>query len=370
MNRNKKSFTLAEVLLSMAIIGFIMAMSMSTIKIVKSSYTALTYFAFKNIQGMVGETFAGSLPHESLLNKDGSRMPYPLTRCIYKKSTDFGVAINVLISDYEYGESEQRGLPDCSLRANFQGTQTNIFCKALAGISNITGNVNCDSDDLYDSTFNSESGEPEINTDTINLDRPNFVTTNGQRYYITNWTMNDAVSTDFGYRLIAVDLNGKTKPNIIKKTSKNVPDIVTFMVLDNGEVFPLGVAADNTQMGSKRVQYLTSQVKGYYYAHNEGRKENVPSECFNKKDKDGNKYNTCNYGVVYVNHTDDNDKEISFYTYREAYCNALGYNRDSAYKNYCYGVQKTGLCPPSTDSKQFDLCKTENVKPLFRYNFK
>ena len=366
MRKNKKSFTLTEVLLSMAIIGFVLAMSMSTIKIVKSSYTALTYFAFKNIQNMVGETFAGSLPHESLLNKDGSRMPYPLTRCIYEKYTDRGVAINVLISDYEYGESEQRGLPECSARGNLQENSTNIFCKALAGILNVSGPVNCDN--LYESRLD-DNGEPEIVLSNVYENNvPNFITTNGQRYYISYWTMNDNVSNDFGYRVIAVDLNGKSRPNTQYATSKNVPDIVSFLVLDNGEVLPLGVAADNLQMGTKKVQYLTSQVKGYYYSHNPNRKDHVPSECFKKINGETKQY--CNYAVVYLTQKNEDDKEVSFFTYREAYCNALGYSRYPTFRRYCSGVTKTPFCPPSNDSQKFDLCKVENVKPLFRYNFK
>ena len=370
MRRNKKAFTLAEVLISMTIIGFIMAMSMSTIKIVKASYTALTYFTFKNIQNMVGEVYTGSLPIEFEVSDDenNSLVPHPVTKCFSKhNNADLGVTINVLASDYESGEREQKGIPECSKRKNLGvgESKKNIFCKALTNMINVVGNVDCD--ELYSSAYDVDAKEPYISN--IDIGKPNFTTTNGQRYYMTSWTYNENVSDLYGYRLLAVDLNGKSRPNIILPTPNNMPDIVTFLILDNGEVFPLGVAADNIELNNgKRVQYLTSQVKGYYYSHDANRKDNVPSECF-KKDKNGNSFSTCNYAVVYIKN-EGSEKETSFYTYREAYCNALGYLRPSAFKGYCDGVTRTTLCPPSNDGKQFDLCKAENIKPLFRYNFK
>ena len=372
MRKNKRSFTLAEVLVSMAIIGFIMAMSMSTIKIVKTSYTALTYFTFKNIQGMVGEAFAGSLPNEALLGNNDQRTAYPIAKCIAKKDDegkDNSIAINVLLSDYEAGESEQQYIPECKKREQYIHSSTapkNIFCKAITGMLNVAGSVNCS--DLYTATYDIDKREPYIKN--LDWEKPNFITTNGQRYYLTYWNFDKRISDLFGYRLMAVDLNGKSRPNTTIKDSKNAPDIVTFLVLDNGEVFPLAEAADNAKIGNKKIQYINSQVKGYYYSHDETRKENVPSECFRKK-KDGSPNQICNYAVVFLKQkSSDSSKETSLFTYREAYCNALGYLRPSEFKTYCSSVARTTLCPPSQDSKQFDVCKVENIKPLFRYNFK
>lgn len=383
MKKDKKSFTLSEVLISMAIIGFVMAMSLSTIKIVKTSYTALTYFTFKNIKDMVGEAFAGSLPQESALSDTGERMSYPIARCTYKKdATDVGVTVNVLVSDYEDGETEQRGVPLCQNRKNYQGEAKNLFCKSLVGMLNVTGTVDCDN--LYD--VGNDGSEPYIKGSgpgsvdikesglkklKKNQAKPNFVTTNGQRYFLSKWVYDTNVSDIYGFRLLAVDLNGISNPNIIDAADppKHAPDRVTFLIMDNGEVYPLGVAATNLTIGNKKIQYLTARIKGYYYSHNPQRTNNVPEECA-RKDQEGNLIKTCNYAVVYFEHQDEKDKTNEIFNYKEAYCNSIGPNTRPAYKTYCTGIARTTLCPPSNDPNKFDSCKVETVKPLFRYNFK
>ena len=66
MKINKKGFTLGEVLVCIMIIGIIMALSMQSIKMVKSSYTSLTYFALKNVQDLVGEIYSGETLKQKL----------------------------------------------------------------------------------------------------------------------------------------------------------------------------------------------------------------------------------------------------------------------------------------------------------------
>lgn len=354
MKQNKKGFTLAEVLICMVIIGFIIGMSMTSLKIIKSSYTALTYFAFKNIQDMVGELYSGSVPLEDLLDEHGAKMPYPVTKCI-KSNPNGSVIISVLQSDYEYGENMQ-GLPLCNQRTQVKDNQSNIFCHAVAAISNVAGKVNCDI--LQTIGYDSAKNEPYIAN--LRKDMPSFRTTNGQIYYISQWDFNRNISETYGYRLIAVDLNSTSRPNLYDEDAfgKNVPDIVTFMVMDNGEVFPLGVAADNVSTSDgKKYKYLTSQVKGYYYGYDKDRKDSVPSEC--------TKWGTCNFAVVPIKNIDGS----SFFTYRQAYCNAIG-GRYNEYKNYCKGINPNTLCPPSSAEQSFDMCRVENIKPMFRYNFK
>ncbi len=354
MKNKRKGFTLAEVLICVVIIGFIITMSMTSLKIIRTSYTSLTYFAFKNIQDMVGELYSGSVPLEDLLDEHDSKIHYPVTKCI-KSNPNGRVIVSVLESDNEHGENMQ-GLPLCSERVNIRNNPSNIFCHALAAIVNTSGTVNCDN--LQSVAFNNSNHEPYI--PNLNKDMPNFRATNGQIYYISQWDFNPGVSNTYGYRLIAVDLNSTSRPNIYDEDgiSQNVPDIVTFMVLDNGEVFPLGVAADNvTNSEGKRFQYLTSQVKGYYYSYDKDRTDSVPSEC--------TKWGTCNFAVVPLK----NESGSSFFSYRQAYCTAIG-NRNNEYANYCAGIAPSELCPPSSADQSFDMCRVENIKPMFRYNFK
>ena len=51
-------------------------------------------------------------------------------------------------------------------------------------------------------------------------------------------------------------------------------------------------------------------------------------------------------------------------------CTALGQNKASENKIYCSGISGSQYCPPSNNSNKFDSCRVENIKPMFRYNFK
>lgn len=354
MKNNKKGFTLGEVLVCVAIIGVIMAISVQSIKIVKSSYTSLAYFSFNTIKLMTAELYAGDLPNGKLKDADGNTLPSAITKC---KRSD-GTIVNAIKPDNEPAQNSE--IPFCSQLGQQGGSQTNVFCNSLVAMSNTVGETNCDN--FASSAMNNSTQEPYIAD--YDYDNPNFIATNGQRYYITGWAFNSDVSPEFGYRLIGVDLNGKSAPNMTDtESTSRPPDIVTFMVMDNGEVYPLGVAADNLLQADNRiVMYLNSKAKGYYYSYYPDRTEGIPQECF-LQTKDGVKQ-TCNYAVVYL----QNDEGTSFFSYREAYCKALG-GKSSSYENYCLGITPSELCPPSSNDKRFDLCQVENVKPMFRYNF-
>ncbi len=356
MKKNKKGFTLGEVLVCVAIIGVIMAISVQSIRIVKSSYTSLAYFSFNTLKLMTAELYAGDMPTGGLKDSDGNTLSSAVTKC--KKSD--GTIVNVIKPDNEPAESTE--IPFCSQIGQQGGSRTNLFCNTLVAMSNTVGATNCD--DLASSAMNSETQEPYISS--YDYDSPSFIATNGQRYYITEWAFNSAVSSEFGYRLVGIDLNGKSGPNKTDTESESTsrpPDIVTFLVMDNGEVYPLGVAADNLKQASNRVvMYLNSKAKGYYYSYNPDRTEGIPQECF-LNTASGSKQ-TCNYAVVYL----QNDEGTSFFSYREAYCKTLG-GKSSNYENYCLGLSSSELCPPSSSDKRFDLCLVENVKPMFRYNF-
>ncbi len=351
MKNKKFGFTLSEVLVSIVIIGVIMAISVNSIKIVKASYTSLAYFAFNNVQNMVGVLNSGDSPYGKLKDTDDTELPSMIAQCRNSR----GQIIQILKSDSEY---EGYGIKNCSSRASDSGEQKNLFCKSLVSISNTAGKTNCEN--LASVEMNGT--EPVISN--LDYDNPNFITTNGQRFYISEWTMNPNVSNDYGFRLIAVDLNATSRPNKMDHDGTGTPpDIVTFMVLDNGEVLPLGVAADNINLPSGRViMYLNSKVKGYYYTYKEDRTENVAPEC--TKVIGGVAQRTCNYAIVPL----QNDQGTSFFSYREAYCKATG-DSSIAYENYCRDIQPSDLCPPSNSEHVFDLCRTTNVKPMFRYNF-
>ena len=346
MKKNKKGFTLSEILIVMLIIGTIMALSLQSIRIVKTSYTNLAFFAFKNLQIIARDMYGGQT----------SRMTAEeagVVMCTMKN----GKTTHFLKPDKAVQEKKGEILK-CSDLPHDESDNPSVFCQLLVKSLNTSGKINCNN--LYSASGNMGK-DPVISN--INLNNPNFITTNGSRYYLTMRTFNESVSKDYGYRLIAIDLNGKTSPNISEKTQgKNPPDIVTFMIMDNGEVFPLGVAADNMQVTKeKTAQYIMAKVKGYYYSNNPDR-TGVPDVCFVKKK--GGKQQTCNFGVVSL----QNSKGQSTYGYREAYCSALGKDKKALYENYCDGIVRQEKCPPSGDSKKFDACYVETIKPLFRFN--
>lgn len=353
MKSNKYGFTLGEVLLCVMIMGIIMALSVQSIRIVRSSYTNLTYFAFNTLKNMVGEIYAGDDPGEKLKDNKGKTISSTVAYCEGANNT----IMMVLKPD-----REPTGVVKCNALNLNGGQKTNTFCNALVSISNTIGKTDCEN---FVST--GYSTEPYITS--LNHGSPNFVATNGMRYYISEWTYNSSVSNLYGYRLVGIDLNGLSKPNSTTGTS---PDIVTFLVLDNGEVLPLGVAADNVNLGNKRlIKYLNSKVKGYYYAYDPNRTEAIPAEC-SMKTKDG-VFKSCNYAVVNLTNEKEkplkNGKYPAFFSYRQAYCSTVD-KQKLALTKYCSGLEKHKLCPPSNEDKKFDLCLVENVKPMFRFNFK
>lgn len=338
--RNKKfGFTLGEVLICIMIIGIIMAISMRTIKTIKTSYTALTYHEFINVRQIAAEMIAGDKPYE-----EGTA---GVTTIIYTESGP-----RTIITDDDA-----------------------VFCNVLLDMANAAGTRRCTPDTLFNVSSTADTTEPsiEINaTGEKSLNTPTFLSTSGKRYYLTSrQAPPNEVSDHFGYRLIAVDLNGSQAPNISAPSGTLVPDIVTFAILDTGEIFPLGVAADNlefTKNGqTQKILYLNSKLKGYYYSDKEDRTEGIPEDCYLKSSTINKQI--CNYAVVYVpNTTRDTENKLSFYTYREAYCASLG-GKSSLFKGYCDNLTSEELCPPSSNDKQFDVCRVENVKPVFRFNF-
>lgn len=385
MKRHNNGFTLSEILISMAIIGVILAISINAIKLVKASYTALAYFAHRNIVNMVGVLYSGTITSsettrggditdedgkfirrgivtsqklgvDSLIYDDGTTkeaLQPMVTRCVNSK----GKIVNVLKNDDEKYSSTV----SCSARNNI-APGTNLFCKSLVALTNNAGTTRCDNAHLPAPSAGSE-GDPTMSIP--NLNEPNFTLTNGMRFYISSWSKNTNVSNDYGYRLITVDLNGKEKPN----NENSVPtDLVTFLILDNGEVYPLGAAADNLTQNGKKIQYINARVKGYYYAYKNANNEVIsrtttPLECSNQKI---DKYK-CNFGVVQLKN-DNEVKTTTTFSYREALCTAKK-NLGIGYEKYCLLQSQSSLCPPSEDAKKFDMCSVETIKPMFRYNF-
>ena len=336
--RNRKSgFTLGEVLICIMIVGIIMAVATRTIKVIKASYTALTYNEYINIKQIAAEMIAGERPYDEI--------PAGTTTVL---RTDVGYKTIIT-------------------------TNNQVFCQTLVDMSSTAGATNCT--DFF-SSGTTATGEPNIIIPADKINTPTFTSTSGKRYYLSSRVAEgNSVSTNYGYRVMAVDLNGGQAPNI-KEPNTNipsqVPDIVTFVIMDTGEIFPVGVAADNYQYVARgktnNVIYINSKLKGYYYSDVERNGVGVPEDCF-RKSNGVVQSQVCNYSVVYIPNSSPNNANVpAMYTYRQAYCSSLG-GKDTVFSGYCNGIAGNALCPPSTEDEQFDVCRVENVKPAFRYNF-
>lgn len=352
MKTIKKAFTLAEVLVSMAIIGVVMAVSVQTIKIVQASYTSLAFFEFNNIKAIAGEAIggnSGSTPKDAKGN---------------------------YVSDVSVRKGSRMVIT----------SNNSTFCNYVTAISNVAKQKRQDGLDLCDegTLFDVEiiDNEPTFKDFDENEDykNPTFITNSGKFYYLSKWIGSKSedstkgVSDNYGYRLLAIDLNGKKRPNQMEYIeNKKIPDIVKFMIMDNGEIFPLGVAADNlsikiNEKEKRTIIYIISKVKGYYFSSKAGRSDDViPADCKRRLD-DGR--NQCDFAAVDVKNTLNGNKNAGVFSYREAYCYSLG-NRKSQFKKYCDSVSLSGsenYCPPADSFKAFDECRVRNIKPAFRYN--
>ena len=370
MKIDKKGFTLSEVLVAIAIIGVVMALSAQSLKVLRASYSSLTYFALKNVKNIVQEASNGSdtMDGEFLNTTTFCRQNGKITAIL---NPDKDIPINSIQES-------------CDARRMY-GPDNAHFCRYVASIMNLADEPNCNYNDLFDVSI-SKTNEPFIITEEIGKftnERPTLITTNGQRYYLSKHTFNDVISSHYGFRLLAVDLNGKSKPNISDVAHSNkVPDIVTFLILDNGEIFPIGVAADNIELTDGRiVQYINAKIKGYYYdgAYYDGEvkeiqreRGDIPEACYATiRNADESKNQLCNFATVYLKNANRGDGSGTFFSYRQAYCGALGDNSPT-YIDYCAGVRRPSpqLCPPSNSPQKFDLCSLETVKPAFRYEMR
>lgn len=354
MKINKTGFTLAEVLISMTVVGMILALSVGSIKIARASYTPMAHFVFENMKGLVGSIAAGNTSaRNDFLDDENKRVTHVTIPCVDSTGKRTNI-INPDVANLNFTGATGH-LKQCSALKNNVGSKT--FCRAFTSLANHTSSVDCENFQEIDT-----SSEPKF-TDSFDVNAPNITTTNGQRYYFSPRAYSEI--DEMGYRLVAVDINGKSKPNTMKvSVNKQPPDIITFMVMDNGDIYPLGVAADNISLSDGRIiQYLNTKLKGYYYDDTVTRTSGVPKDCFLGAKQ------VCNYSVVNIPMASDGTiASKPYFNYRDAFCASLGPNKTPSYSAYCTGKARQANCPPSSSSTRYDMCRAETIKPMFRYN--
>ncbi len=183
----KNAFTLAEIVIMLIIMGILSAILLQDTNPFLPKYKSLYYYLHKNVKKFTGELIAESS------NKQLS-------------SNDVNFCSDLLNNLNAVGGQE-------SCNAFYTGT-------------------------IYD---------PYNGLTASTIDTPSFTLTNGQRFYLST-RLEDPISG--GYRILAADLNGKSKPN---ETDK---DIVPFALKDDGTIIPLGEPINNKE-------YLSAIVKVY-----------------------------------------------------------------------------------------------------------
>lgn len=402
MNKKRIGFTLAEVLITLVIMGFIATIGFQVMQIQKTAYTSLAYYAYKDLKSIASEIMLTEMQGKVPANK---QMTYFASRKDGKEET--GLHERLFKDDSRAPEDEAPSF--CQYMADMMNTQGKVDCSTVITDHNYT---------YYQAmTTRSASQEASSASETrqpLTIGKSNFTTTNGMKYYIgKHQTLDDDYGkhnikedvqtghkTTYGYRIIAVDLNGKSKPNITHQNDGHLPvDIVTFAIVDNGEVLPLGAAANNVTVNNKGYRYLSSKLYGFIYRDVPGYSKNVPLFCTNTGiDSSGNpRASRCNYSKEIIRNNNvlfDENTRSTLFTFRQAYCNTLQFPGEEIILNgYCDGENGTPKlidnrstrCPcgdtdggdPSikcpvntTEETKFDICKQEVIKPMFRFNFK
>ena len=132
-------------------------------------------------------------------------------------------------------------------------TNNNKLCSGLVKYINTTSS-NCSGSNV-DKTGSS-----------LTSTTPRFIASNNMRFWMTAPFRydNSETSTEHYHRIIWVDLNGKRKPNIVKKDKRN-PDIVAFDINDQGEVVPLGYPKVSRKYMQAKVVYPTDELNKNSY---------------------------------------------------------------------------------------------------------
>ena len=334
MNKKRTGFTLPEILMTLVIAGFLAVLTVQAINVNRTAYTSLTYYAFNNLKSAVGELIIPETQGENV-----------------NEATGEGIYTEICTKDvncaFEFEERIIKTEPD----------PTANLCTGMADIMNTQGAVSCR--DRGNITLQNLDNNPLPSAE--NLGDPDFRTTNGQKYYFWGRTAGEPNNGKYGYRIVAIDVNGDGAPNSPEAEGSLPPDIIAFAVLDSGEILPVGVAANNFTLGNKTYNYLTSKINAFRFKNPDNSETNTPSFC--------EKTETCDYDKLYLPNQSTGKVGSSF---RQAYCGARITDDDVTLASYCTDIDRHSMCPPYDSTytgDRYEVCKQEIIKPMFRFNF-
>lgn len=285
--KRKAGFTLSELLIMLVVIGVIVVLTIGVNKSQETKFALNCYHFFHDLQITIGHMVANS--DNGTLNST---------------ATEDG-------ETYNYANDSD-------------------FCKALAKNLSSAGTVKCADGDLYsatiDSIYNGISGTSAPNFRLMNkysvyvskrVSDENETTTNKTGIWIVDLIIKPTTTTNTqpGYRMIAVDLNGRYAPNTTDK------DIIAFAIFDTGLVLPYGEAATNTD-------YFKTVIKI----------RNTIDRGSSGLDASGNETNTT--AIDAIRHPaviiKSNGNALSF---KDGYCKVMGQGEEANKydRNYCSG---------------------------------
>ena len=226
----KKGFTLAETLLTLAIMATLIAIGLSTFNsydkgikhLYSNTYYVLDRALYNSITSWVPKDTFNREPFEpNLKNASGETVP---------------------ISDEEGAKRLCRALIEYINPVEDSNRDSNLMCSSSKAVT--------DSGDSFD------------------RDKVQFTATNGIRFWISKRYPADPNATH--YFIIYADLNGTKLPNSMVqiKASKETrwkvrdPDIFAFAALETGRICPIGLPEVDPRYMTARIQYEEESAGG------------------------------------------------------------------------------------------------------------
>lgn len=250
--KNKKAFTLAEMLMVFIIIGLISAISLITLKPWEKSY--------KNFYSRMYNAFSLALYNHMIGSNNSTDGPFP------KKASDF-----------------------CSAMLEYINTANN-----KTGTNGLT----CPTSGYAGSVYKKAYGDLDT---FFNTHDPNIIVSNGAKVWIAgdgtdgnagpfsieqivDATATPVLKQEVKFYVVFVDLNGDKAPNTTLWTQNRMADIVAYLVTDKYDVIPVGYPTVDNRYLTAHVLYPTIS-EGEEYEGGEEELESDPMTYFEAQKK-------------------------------------------------------------------------------------
>lgn len=241
LNNHKNGFTLAEIVIAMAIIGIITAIALTTLKPAKSAVKYLYMNAYNTVGLAYYNGFVLGYNPFSDKDVDGNA-------AVHSETKDTGAEIL------------------CRALTSYINTKDNVKDSSVKDVNGIAK-------DYSASCSSTKITSP--NADSFTDEKVQFVANNGMKYYISNLIKDD----DIKFYLVFIDTNGDKRPNSFDYRKKTVedddgntkeviqewPDIYSFALLETGRIVPLGIPEYDPMVLSARFVYFDNEGESLYY---------------------------------------------------------------------------------------------------------